>query len=92
MMRLDRPAGSTLVEGQCTEADNMGLGVRVSADPNDQRFFHGGLHNGYRTGIYGYRSKEAGIVILMTGDRAANRTDALRSEILAGFRRQYVDR
>lgn len=34
----------------------------------------------------------AALVVLMTGDRAPARTDALRSEILAGFRRQYVNR
>lgn len=91
MMRQDGSAGSTLVEEQCAQPDNMGLGVRVRTDPSDQRFRHGGLHNGYRTGIYGYRTKRAGLVVLMTGDRAANRTDALGGEIRASFESQYVD-
>lgn len=92
MMRQDGAAGSTLVEEQCAKPTNMGLGVRVRTDPNDQRFSHGGVHNGYRTGIYGYRTKRAGLVILMSGDRAPTGTGALRSEILASFRRQYVNR
>jgi hypothetical protein len=41
--------------------------ARSNVAPNDDRFYHGGLHNGYRTDMWALPGRRGGLVILSTG-------------------------
>jgi len=89
MLKVDDAVGSSLVEQQCDDPNTMGLGMRVrSRGGDDEMFWHGGRHNGFTTGIYGYPRVDRGIVILMTGDQ--DDAGTMRSEILSRFLAVYL--
>jgi CubicO group peptidase (beta-lactamase class C family) len=56
----------------CDNPDSMALGIRHlskdSAWRNKETFFHGGLHNGYRTRMVGLPGEKSGVVVFMTGE------------------------
>jgi CubicO group peptidase (beta-lactamase class C family) len=88
MLKRDGAGGSSLAEQQCNRLRNMGLGMRVDdRGTSMETFLHGGLHNGFRTFIYGLPEKDAGLVLLMTGEQ--DDANDLRAEIWSRFRAVY---
>ncbi|MDX1440336.1 MAG: serine hydrolase, partial [Rubricoccaceae bacterium] len=84
-----------VAEAACAIGGTMRLGIRSDnlGDANET-FFHGGLHNGYRTGMYGYPQRQLGLIIFLTGDAGVDgivdKTQALRQEILQSFWNAYL--
>ena len=83
MLRRDAPMGSTLVEQNCTSPGTSGLAMEIS----NSGFWHSGSHNGFRTYIFGYPLKDAGLILLMTGRKPNGTT--LQREIRTQFKALY---
>lgn len=89
MLKVDAAVGSSLAEQECADLGTMGLGMRVgNRGDDDEMFWHGGLHNGFRAGIYGYPRADRGLIFLMTGDR--DDTSKLRAELRDRFNAVYL--
>ena len=88
---LGRDGGGTppgVAEAACDAAGTMQLGVRASDQGSlNEEFWHGGLHNGYRTLMVGLPRRQAGFVMLGTGNQGA--VDALGNEIRSAIRAAY---
>ena len=48
-------------------AMRLSINARFTTNRNDDRFYHGGLHNGYRTRMWALPGRRGGLVILSTG-------------------------
>jgi CubicO group peptidase (beta-lactamase class C family) len=69
---LGRDGGGSppgISQSACTTRGDMRLSInaRRAAATIDDRFYHGGLHNGYRTRMWALPNRRAGLVILSTG-------------------------
>lgn len=73
-------------EAACTN-DTMQLGIRARRQTqNSEVYWHGGLHNGYRTYMYGMPQQQGGLIVFLTGAFRSNGsqfrdTESLRNEI-----------
>lgn len=64
----DGVGGTGVREAACSDTDSMQLGIRAEDQTmNAEMYWHGGLHNGYRTIMYGMPQQQAGLVIFLTG-------------------------
>jgi CubicO group peptidase (beta-lactamase class C family) len=83
----DGVSGVGVREATCRSGSSMQLGIRANQQTmNDEMFWHGGLHNGYRTFMYGMPQQQTGLIIFLTGALRSGGsqfpdTEALRIEI-----------
>lgn len=65
---IGSPTG--IAEQACAENATMQLHIRSDnlGSPSNKLVYHGGLHNGYLTFMYALPDRDAGVVILITGD------------------------
>ena len=83
----DGVSGVGVREAACSDTGSMQLGIRADQQTmSDEMFWHGGLHNGYRTFLYGMPQQQTGLVLLLTGALRTGGsqftdTEALRFEI-----------
>ncbi|MEM6325718.1 MAG: serine hydrolase domain-containing protein [Bacteroidota bacterium] len=83
----DGVGGTGVREATCSDRNSMQLGIRANQQTrSDEMFWHGGLHNGYRTFMYGMPQQQTGLVLLLTGALRTGGsqfpdTEALRFEI-----------
>lgn len=71
--------------------ERWGLGLRADqsgAGWNGNEYFtHGGVHNGYRTQMFGFPQAGSGLVVFMTGNRS--QANSFFSSLRQAFRRVY---
>ncbi|WP_412069838.1 serine hydrolase [Rubrivirga sp. IMCC43871] len=81
-------AATGVAEAACGGRRSMRLGIySAGLDTENERYWHGGLHGGFRTYLRGLPRQQGGVVILITG--TLDDANAMRDEIRAALRAAY---
>jgi len=69
LLKRDGGPGAPLAEQQCSDLGTMGLGMRVrNVGAPEERYWHRGTHNGFRSFIWGFPPRQSGLVLMMSAD------------------------